>query len=197
MGEKVKKIFERKIVTVVIFLMALLILALVLILFAGRKKNAKEMITTATLEEMIEISELSTYEAFYNGVTQVMNKKKPEKVDYYVSYESVIKAGIDFEQITISVDHESKKVSVTLPPVEIMEIDVKIESLDFIFENKKANDEDTQKEAFVACQEDAKAECDKEGAIRELARQNAENAVEALIVPFITQVDDEFTLEMK
>ena len=56
---------------------------------------------------------------------------------------------------------------------------------------------DTQKEAFVACQEDAKAECDKEGAIRELARQNAENAVEALIVPFITQVDDEFTLEMK
>ena len=152
--------------------------------------------TSATLEKIIDIDELSTYEAVYDGICTVMNEKKPEKVDYYVSYKAKVKAGIDFEKVKIEIDHKEKRIQITLPEIKMNEVSVDVASLDFIFNNKKANDEDVSQEAYQKCKEDVEKESKEDQAIYEMAEQNAENTIKALIKPFIEQVDAEYRLEL-
>ena len=191
-----KNIVKRKIVTLVIAAVTMiLVVALVLIVALNfGKEKEKEIISSATLKEIIEISELSTFEAVYNGVAQVMNEKKVDEIDYYVSYEATVKAGIDFEQIQIEVDNEAKEIVVTLPEIQLNDIDVDIATLDYIFVNEKANNEAVTQTAYEACKADVNNECTQEDAIYELARQNAKNVIEALIKPFVNQMDEEYVL---
>lgn len=190
---------KKKIVPIAIGAVALLLVVAVILIVAVnlKKDNKKEIISSATLKEIIEISELSTFETVYNGVAQVMNEKKEDEIDYYVSYEATVKAGIDFEQILVDVDNEAKEIIVTMPEIQMNDSDVDIASLDYIFVNEKANDETVAQEAYVACQEDVANECSQEDAIYELAEQNAKNVVEALIKPFVNQMDEEYTLVIK
>lgn len=156
-----------------------------------------EIITQVMLEDIIKVSQLNTFEAIYNGVVKIPNEKKPEKVDYYVSYDATVKAGIDFELIDIDVDQDKKIIEITLPQVQINDVNVKMESLDYIFENKKADTENVSGQAYQKCIDDAEKESAAEQRIYELAEQNAENIIEALIIPFIEQLDEEYELEIK
>ena len=99
------------------------------------RDDAPEIITKSTLEKIVNISDLSTCEAVYNGIAKVMNEKKPDKVDYYVSYEAKVKAGFDVERVELEVDDTKKVISVTIPKIKITGIDVDITSLDYIFMN--------------------------------------------------------------
>lgn len=161
------------------------------------KENKKEIITSSTLEKIVEVSELSTFEAVYDGIAQVMNDKDKEQIDYYVSYKSKIKAGIDFEDVKINVDNDNKVIVVELPEIKITKVDVDITELDYIVLNKKMDKETISAEAYSACEKDAKQETSKENAIYQLAEQNAENIIEALIMPFVKQLDSEYKLEFK
>lgn len=156
-----------------------------------------EIITQVMLEDIIKVSQLNTFEAVYNGIVKVPNEKKPEKIDYYVSYEATIKAGIDFELIDIDVDKDEKIIEITLPEVQINDVNVDIASLDYIFDNKKADTENVTGQAYQKCIDDAEKESADEQKIYELAEQNAENIIEALIIPFIEQLDEEYELKIK
>ena len=97
---------------------AVAVAAAVFVLHPGeRQEKPPEVITVSTLQEIVNVSELSTYTAVYNGIAQVMNGEDPEKTDYYVSYEAKVYAGIDFEDIGIAVDDEAKAISVEIPEV--------------------------------------------------------------------------------
>lgn len=174
----------------------LVIIAVLGIYLKAASKSKSEIITTSTLEKIINVNDLSTYESIYNGVTQVMNEKKPDKVDYYVSYKAKVKAGIDFEKITIDVDSDKKVIVITIPEVRINDINVDISSLDYIFENKKAETATVSEEAYKKCKEDVKIKANKEEAIYNYAAENAKNEVKALVEPFIQQLDEEYSLEI-
>ena len=163
----------------------------------GINERKKEIVTESSLEEIINVSELSTFEAVYNGVAKVTDKEKTEEIDYYVSYEAKVKAGIDFEQVKVHVDNEAKKISITIPEVKITDVSVDIASLDYIFMDDDANTETVSQEAYKACIEDVTNESSSETAIYELAEKNANNIVEALINPFIEQLDSEYQVEIK
>lgn len=156
-----------------------------------------EIITEANLKKIINVSDLSTLEAVYNGVAKVMNEKKPEKVDYYVSYDAKVKVGIDFEQVQINVDHDAKLITVILPEIKITDVDVDVSSLDYIFINDKANTETVSGQAYKKCLEDVTNEIGAEDSIYDLAKENAINIISALIQPFINQLDEEYQLEIK
>lgn len=164
-------------------------------LFDGRE-NKEEILTVSTLEKIINISELSTFQAVYNGIAKGMNEKKPDQVDYYVSYTAKVYAGIDFEKVKITMDQDTKKITVTIPEIEITDINVDIGSLDYIFINKKANKSTVSAKAYKECKADVKNESEKETAIYELAEQNAKNIVKALISPFVEQLDSDYELEI-
>ena len=155
------------------------------------------VLTVPTLQKIISVSELSTYTAVYNGIAQVPNPDKPEKIDYYVSYEAKVYAGIDFKDVVIEVDEETKEIRVSVPDVRINKVDVDISSMEFIFNNDKANTSTVSQQAYKACEEDAKQESEKQQAIYELAKQNACNVLRALIQPIVEQADAEFTLTVE
>lgn len=180
----------------VIIIIAVIFVAGVFMIRRNKPKSEPQIITQARLEKIINVSELSTFETIYNGIAEVNNKENPEQVDYYVYYESRVKTGIDFSQVKIDVDDENKKITVQLPEIIITDTNVDIASLDYIFENKKANTPTVSQEAYKACLEDVKKESANENDIYELARQNAERVVRALIRPFVEQVDAEYELEI-
>lgn len=187
---------NKKLLAVVVGVVLVAIVAGILVApkILSNSKPEPEVITVSTLEKIINVSELSTFTAVYNGIAQVMNEKKPEETDYYVSYEARVNAGIDFEKIEISVDSEAKAINIDVPEVYITEVNVDISSLDFIFYNKKANASTVTQEAFKACEEDVQKESGQQAAIFELAQQNAENVLTALTRPIVEQLDSEYTL---
>lgn len=173
-----------------------LIIAAGTVITLKTKKSQKEaeVISVSTLERIINVSELSTFTAVYNGIAQVMNEEKADKIDYYVSYEAKVNAGIDFEKIDITLDNDTKTIYLTIPEVYITEANVDIASLDYIFMNNKANTSSVSNEAFKACEADVKAESEQQKAIFELATQNAKNILTALVRPIVEQSDEDYVL---
>ena len=160
-------------------------------------RHTPEIVTIATLQEIINVSELSTFTAVYNGIAEVASEKDPEQVAYYVSYDARVDAGIDFEDVDIAVDHEAKAVTITLPEVTITQANVDIASLDFIFYDPAANTATITQEAFRACEADVEAECAQQADIYELAEQNAENVLRALVSPILEQLDGDYVLTIR
>ncbi|MBQ5592181.1 MAG: DUF4230 domain-containing protein [Clostridia bacterium] len=202
--EKEKKNNKKKVKTSVVIKMVAIIIAFLIAfgIFAGvhsmilENFSEEEIITVPNLVEIISVSELSTFEAIYNGVATVNNAKNPEKIDYHVAYEGTVKAGIDVEQIEIDIDKENKIIKITKPAVKITNDYVEPESLDFIFVRKKAETETVLGEAYPICQADLKKEIERETAILEIAEENADTIIRGLVLPFIYQFGNEYTLEI-
>ena len=189
-GPKVKYIIG-------IAIMLAVVIIVLLAVSMSSKKSEPEIISKSTLEDIINVSDLSTFEAVYNGIAKVTDEDNPEKVNYYVSYDAKVKAGIDFEKVDITVNTDEKIITVMLPEIKITDVNVDITSLDYIFENEKANTETVSEEAYKKCIEDVTSESNSEDAIYELAEQNARNIVEALISPLVEQLDSEYRLEIQ
>ena len=184
-------------IAVLFIIIAIIVTALMIKIKIFNKKSEPTIISKATLEKVINVSDLSTFEAIYNGVAAVANEENPENIDYYVSYEAKVKAGIDFELVEVEVNETDKVITVTLPEVKITDVDVDIASLDYIFMNNKANTETVSAQAYKKCIKDVTKESNSTDEIYESARQNARNIVEALISPFVEQLDSEYKLEIK
>jgi hypothetical protein len=184
-------------IAVLFVIIAVIITALMIKIKIFNKKSEPTIISKATLEKVINVSDLSTFEAIYNGVAAVANEENPENIDYYVSYEAKVKAGIDFELVEVEVNETDKVITVTLPEVKITDVDVDIASLDYIFMNNKANTQTVSEQAYKKCIKDVTKESNSTDEIYESARQNARNIVEALISPFVEQLDSEYKLEIK
>lgn len=181
----------------ILILIGIIMIAVMQVIhIAGNQEGKKEIVTISTLEKIVNVSELSTFTAVYNGIARVPEENAPEKTAYYVAYEAKVNAGVDFEKIGFSVDDEEKIIRAALPEVDIIDVNVDIASMDYIFVNKKMNTSTVSQEAYKACEADARSECEQEAAIFNLARQNAENIVTALIEPFVKQLDAGYKLEI-
>ena len=193
--EKVKKKLGMMAIMGVICVIAAIILAAgIIIIFNKKGGKEPEIITESNLEKIINVSDLSTFEAVYNGIAKVTNDESPYEIDYYVSYDAKVKAGIDFSQVGIDVDNENKIITITIPKIRINDVNVDIASLDYIFLNDRANTETVSEQAYEKCVEDAANETNEEDAIYELAEENAENIIRALIEPFVQQLDSKYDL---
>ncbi len=190
-------VLQKAITGAITFALVAAVVAAPLLIAGNDKENKPEVLTVPTLEKIVKVSELSTFTAVYNGIAEVMNEEKSDQIDYYVSYEARVDAGLDMDKIDIDMDEETKTIHITLPPVYIMEPSVDISSLDFIFYNTKANSSTITQQAFRACEEDVKAESTKQDAILELAQQSAVNFVTALVDPFVEQLDAGYTVTVE
>lgn len=157
-------------------------------------KNKVEIVTSSQLKKIINISELSTYQAVYNGIAKKENAEDKDEIDYYISYESKVNAGLDIDKIKIDVDSDTKRIIVTLPEIRITDVNVDITSLDYIFIDEDSNTGTVSEEAYKLCINDVKNEIETEDAIYDLAKQNAKNIVSALLKPFVEQLDSEYVI---
>lgn len=85
-----KKVNRKKTAVVAVIVAVILILGVLslVLLSKNTKKSEPSIITTSTLEKILNVSDLSTFEAIYNGVAKVVSPDDPQKIDYYVSYDA-------------------------------------------------------------------------------------------------------------
>ena len=193
----IKKIISTNKTLVFISIAALAVILIGIILIpAIFKKDEPDfaVVAKSSLDEIVEISELSTIEYNYNSIATVTTEKGKEK--YHVKYKGIAKAGINFENITITDVKEESKLLVTLPAVEVREPSVDPESLKFIFIKDKYETETVFMEALEVVKSDLAAKVAEDDMLNELAYENAKTIVEALLEPWLEQLDSTYTLEV-
>lgn len=196
-AKKKKMSFKKWIVIGLVIVIIVAAVSFITVQVLGNQEKKAEILTTATLEKMVKISELSTFQAVYNGIAKVINQENPDQVDYYVTYMAKVNAGFDFEKVKVTLDNEVKKITVSIPEIGFIgEPVVDIGTLDYIFLNDKAETNTITAQAYPACIADAKKESEEESAIKDLAKQNAKNIMEALINPFIENLDTVYELDI-
>lgn len=67
--------------------------------------------------------------------------------------------------------------------------EVDIDSLKYMFQEKKANDGTVSGEAYKACIQDIKEKSKSETMIYETAQKNAENTIKGLVEPFVRNAE--------
>lgn len=180
---------------ILLLTIAAVVICFTLIFLSLPKKKAEPQIdVTVTLTRIVNTSDLATSVFDYKGIAEVPNQKKPENIDYYILYEASVYAGIDFSQVKFTEDKASKTITATLPEVKVLDTVVDPSSMDFIFQNKKADNVSVTSVALTACENDIQQECTTDSAILEVARMNAENAIRALAEPVIQNVAPDHTL---
>ena len=192
---KLLKPYKWLLICIAFLLVVILILVLVLKLYISTNvEKEREVISVASLERIVNISSLSTFEAAYNGIAEIKDDKNAEKVKYYVAYKANIKAGIEFDKIEFSIDNSDNTINARIPDVSLTEINVDIGSLEFMFVKDKYNSSTVTEEAYRACEADVEQESNQNNTIFELARLNAINAVTSLLKPIIAQLDEPYTI---
>lgn len=178
----------------------ILVVVLIIINFLKVNNDIRVAINTKTsLEKIIEISELSTIEYTYNSIaTKYKNDEiKEDNVEYYVTYEGIVRAGIDFNEIDINVNYKSKTIVITLPKVEIHEVSVDMGTLDYIYEKNTSEKDSISQEAYKLCKKDLRERASNETQLVDNAKSNAESAIEALLKPWAEAIDKDFKIEFK
>ena len=148
-----------------------------------RQTDKKIIITTSTLREVVNISELSTGEFCYNGVVSIPKEKNPEKIDYSVKYDSTVKAGIDAEEVDFKIDMENKTITPVIPAIKITDVIIDDGSISTIPENETAN----LKEVLAYCKEDALEKATQNEKLIETAESNLRDSITALLMPILKE----------
>lgn len=194
-----KDYIKKKTVSICIIAFAIAILIICITILPKMLKSNGGTVTTiskASLEKVIEINELSTLEYAYNAITKVYDKDG-EKIKYYVAYEGIVNAGIDFTEIDIDLKNEEKRIVITLPEVTVQGVHVDMGSLDYIFTSQKYETETVSQEAYKASLDDLEKKAKEEQSLLSIARDNAIATIKGLISPWIEQIDGEYKIEVK
>lgn len=189
-----------------ILLLFILILALAAAFFFGAvlsRQEAQPKITTDLIgQQLASVQELSTVEYFYTNMGRFENQ-----VDFYgwkvpfttksfiVSYDGVIKAGVDLEQLQVSIG--GGEVTVTLPESRIISHEIPEDSLEVFDESDNLFNHITIEDytAFTQDQKSAMEQRAVDGGLLDRANQEARTAVDSLlrIMPGL----EEYTLTVK
>lgn len=141
-----------------------------------------EIITKSNLMEAIDVSDLSTSEFIYNGIAEVYDKKKTDKVEYYIRYDARVRAGIDIKNVDFNIMAEENVIEVTLPGVEIFTPPtIDPESLSYIPSEKDYD----LKEVLETCEADVLREAEEATELKISATESLKAIIEALLKPII------------
>lgn len=179
--KKLKRI--RNIVILIVVVAGLTVVGMKVYEWTRPNRETITYTASSILEKVMPISDLSTCKCVYNGVARVYADESKEKELYRVSYEAEVWAGIKMDQLQITADPETKKITITLPAVEITEISVDMGSLKYMFLDSKSETAGVSREAYQACIADVTEESADNEEILSRAEENAVNAIRAVLSP--------------
>lgn len=160
----------------------------------GTEGELEIKVSDLKLEEVFELSQLSTTEYSYDAIYTHYDEKG-KNIEYYAAYEGSVKIGIDFSKIIVEVNDEEKKVYIYTPKCKVQKVNVDI--TDFIFVNKKAETETVVADALNLCEDELKDRVKGDSDLMKMSKENTISAIKALTEPIIAQVDEEYEVEVK
>lgn len=159
-------------------------------------KEAEVTFTEAQLAEVFKISELSTATYTYNSIASAYDEEA-QTVRYHVFYEGTVKVGVDFSDIKMEIDNENKLIKLTLPEAEVLDMSIDAGTMDYIFTSEIYNTETITQEAYNLSCLDLKCKLENEEQLYVTAKENAIATVEALIKPWVEQMDADYTVSIR
>lgn len=165
----------------------IVVVAAAVVTLAGNVLNpsTKTVVTSVALEEAVEISQLSTAEFTYNGIAEYVDSDDPENENkmVHIAYESTVKVGIDMGEITFEVDDEEGTVTVILPEISVTSVTLDESELSYMPENPELE----MNVILALCREDAENEANSSEELYEVAEENLQSVIEALVKPILDQ----------
>lgn len=155
------------------------------------------IVSESSLTELLEISELSTLSYKYSAVASVYEDEEDRKEDDvydYAKYDSTIKLGIDFSKIKVKVDEEKKDITMTLPPIEVMDVIVDQNTMEYF--DTSGTDEDFVLLAKQACKDDAVQNANSTELV-DAAKKNTEDTIKSLIAPVLDSGEESYKVNME
>lgn len=143
--------------------------------------GSTQIITSSTLERLVNISKLSTAEFVYNGIADKINDDG--STAYHVYYASSVRASIDMGDIDFDIDEEARTVTPILPDIVIDDPVLDETSLELMPRNPNSS----LPELISLCKQDALTEVKSDGQIYETAQENLRSTIEALLNPLLEQ----------
>ena len=175
-----------------------LIIGIAVVLAAGlfrfvllnSSKNVN-IITSSTLTKAIDIADLSTAEFKYRGIAEIYSDESRKNVRCRVCYNAVVKAGINMKDVEFDVDTECKVVMAALPEIGIKVNVIDEQSMSVLPSNTDVAIADMLKYS----KEDAEKEATESGELKNVARENLESTIKALLLPILKPQG--YTLEFR
>ena len=139
------------------------------------------IITSTTLTEAINISDLSTAEFKYRGIADVYTDDNRTDVRCRICYSAVVKAGINMKEVKFDVDTKSKVVTATLP-----DIGIRVNIIDEQSMLVLPSDADVGIDVMLKySKEDAEKEAMESVELIAVARENLEATIKGLLLPIL------------
>lgn len=143
------------------------------------------VISKSRLQEAVAIEDLSTANFIYNGIAETVKEGLLFDSTYYISYDSTVKVGINFQDIIFTIDHENKGIKVFLPEITINVASIDTSSINFIPQNPDI----TLQDIYELCKEDAINEANHSEELKEIAEDNVKVVVETLLLPLMNKTE--------
>lgn len=172
----------------------------------GRSITEQKTQITDTLlyQQLAQENELSTVRYFYTDMgkyensIQVGDTNIPfTKKSFIISYDGIIKAGIDMDKVTLHLD--GKKIMITIPKAEILSHEIEEDSVQ-VYDEKYSIFNGLSAEDVMNFQQQQKQEIEQRaisnGILKE-AEENAKKSLQVLYNAFLSndQYEDGYTLE--
>lgn len=157
----------------------------------------------ASKSKFLQVNDDKVYDFMVNRVHNVYTEDylynlRKDNMKYAVYYHGVVKLGID-EPVTFEVKDKEKTVLVKLPPVKILDVNIKTvgdNAPKFLYgSGKYKKDESVMKEFFSLCKEDLLSQVQNDNKYLVLARENLQDTVKALCAPFETATQYTFVIK--
>lgn len=141
----------------------------------GKKKITKNMI----MEKIENASELTSAKMVYTGLMKYSDGKIPfiNQEAFSMIYSATVRAGIDVEKL--DVDIGSSQVVITVPKVEILDISIDEDSIEF-YDRKFALFKDDSKDDVVEAMKEIKKELQEKEDVEQL-KMSAKQQIETLL----------------
>lgn len=196
--EETKKIKEIKkyinIKTIIMIILIVIVLGVVYFNFFN-KEGQTTISSKSELIKVLDVSELSAAEYTYNGIATKMTKDN--KVAYYVSYEGIVKAGIDFKDIKYEENPKTKTIVITLPEIQIFDKIVDASNVDIMYIDERAKTETVHQEAFNLSVKALENSITTDTNFYDKTQENVISIIRATLEPLISAKDNEYKLEIK
>lgn len=162
------------------------IIALVILVMKGGsdapEEETVEILTETTLVNTVDIAELSTAEFTYNGIAEIPKEDDSGEIKCTVRYEAKVKASVDMEDIQFEIDDINKTIKPILPRITLTPVLDDQQGFSFIPEDSAVD----LQEIIKACKEDITAEAEETEELRDSAKENLRDIIQALTYPIIS-----------
>ena len=174
-------------------------LVAIIVWMAPQVLSERREATSETVSmELKNIGELATQSGYYTNVQVIKSSRQVFGVDipltqsqFIFSYDGVVKAGVDFADIAISVDEGRGQIVVTLPEIKVLSNEIDLDSLEIYDESNNIfhplNIDDINV-SLIEMQEESEAKAIENGLL-ESARANAEALLRGMLAGFYDAQD--------